>query len=293
MIASYLGKQYALGIATNVYNNNDKEMLLISNELKVFDNYNQLWEQRTVRNCFNDDFDRFLEHWKKEYKWIQWICPIENYKWFEKPILLDAKKISGKEKLISMHGRYQAVLPQTILDIVYKQIKENSAIFDWLTTGEFDYDWVKNQPVIQTNAKLRKKYYRKVTNAPVKNSYSYWVEGQRNIEPLHAKLQAKFVKHLSNNGIKFKENSNFIDIQYHRNGKLFYCEIKPTENIETKYAIRIAVGQLLEYQYFNNKQAKLEIVLSTRPTKADVSFVNSLKIKLTYCDDKLMTFITK
>ncbi|HPX44104.1 MAG: hypothetical protein ACOXZU_08025 [Bacteroidales bacterium] len=293
MIASHSRNQYALGIATNVYDNDDEEMQLISKELNFFDNYNQLWEQSTVRNCFNDDFEKFLEHWKEDCKWIRWKCPIENYKWFERPILLDAKKISGQNKLVSMHGNYQAVLPQTIMDIVYEQIKENSFVFDWLTTGEFDYDRVNNPPVIQTNAELRKKYNRKVTNATAINSYSYWVEGRRNIEPLHAKLQAKFVKYLSDNGIEFEENSNFIDVQYRKDGRICFCELKPTENIKTKYAIRIAVGQLLEYQYFNDKEANLEIVLSTRPTIDDVNFVNSLKIKLTYFDDELETFITK
>lgn len=294
MIASFDKKQYAVGIATNVYHNDKEERLLIADELKFFDNYHQVWEQITVKKCFNNDIDKFKkEIWEKNYKWIMWKCPIENYHWFKDPILLYAKEITGKEKLISMHGGYQAVFPQTILDIAYNQLAEEPTIIDWLTNGEFDNDWVTYKTTILSNAKLRKKYSKKGKNATSTNSFSYWIEGQRNIEPLHAKLQAKFVKYLSDIGITYKENENYIDVQYYQNKKLYYCELKPTENIETKYSIRFAIGQLFEYQFINNKAANLEIVLSTRPNKNEINFVKSLNFRLTYFDKKTNTFITK
>jgi hypothetical protein len=293
MITSFHGNQYGVGIATNVYHNDDEEMLLIADELKIFDNYHQIWEQAIVRRCYNNDINKFKKHWKKDYKWIRWKCPIEHYHWFEKPILLDARKITGKGKLSVRHGIYQWVLPQTILDIVYNQIEEKASIVDWLTDGEFNYNLVVNKPTIQSNATLRKKYPHKGGSASTTNSYSYWVEGQRNIEPLHAKLQAKFVKYLSDFGVKYTENENCIDVQYFKNKRLRYCEIKPTENIETKYAIRIAIGQLLEYRFFNNKDATLEIVISTKPTKDEIRFVKFLNICLTYFDEKSKTFLTE
>lgn len=292
MTVSHDKGQYAVGIATNVSMNDDKEMKLIAEELHIYDNYKEIWKQPIVRNCFNGDLNKFIVHWKKNYTWIRWKCPIENYLWFSKPVLLDPMKISGKQKIISMHGSYQAVLPQTILEITYDQIKNSPAIIEWLTTGEFDIDWVKGKQSVQSNAKLRKKYLTRGGNAPAANSFSYWVEGKRNVEPLHAKLQAMFVKHLSELGIKYKENVNYIDVQYNQNKQLYYCEIKPTENIATKYAIRIAVGQLMEYIFFNDSHAIPEIVLSTRPGKSEIDFVKSLDFRLTWFDKRSDKFIT-
>lgn len=267
MIASFEKKQFAVGIATNVYKNDNEEMQLIADELKIIDNDQEIWDQKTVKECFNNDFETFKKFWENDYKWIGWKCPKENYHWFKDPILLDANKISGKNRLIGMHGRYQCVLPQTILDITYNQLGEKPAILDWLTNGEFDDDLVKFKSTVQSNVILRKKYPPKGKNATTANPYSYWIEGQRNIAPLHAKLQAKFVKYLFDVGITYKEDKDYIDVQYYQDKKLYYSEIKPTENIGAKYSIRMAIGQIFEYQFFNNKAANLEIVLSSRPNK--------------------------
>lgn len=81
-------------------------------------------------------------------------------------------------------------------------------------------------------------------------------------------------------------------ITYHQNNVLYYCEIKPTENIDTKYAIRIAIGQLLEYKFFNDYMAIPVIVLSSRPRKKEIEFVKSFGFHLTYYDKKANGFIT-
>jgi len=140
MIASFEKNQYAVGIATNVYNNEDDERKLIATELNTYDNYNQVWQQDSVRKAFKSDKEKFFEHWKKNYTWVQWKCPIDNYYWFENPILLNPHDFSDKDKLISMHGSYQRVLPQQILQILSKYISVKPDIIDWLTTGEFDTD---------------------------------------------------------------------------------------------------------------------------------------------------------
>ena len=290
MIASFDKKQCAVGIATNVYLNDEEEMMLIAEELNIYKNYEQVWEQEIVKRRFKNDWHLFLSQWDKNYASIKWKCPIENYHWFEEPILLNPKAITGKEKLISMHGSYQAVLPQTILEIAYKQLEQKDSIIDWLTNGEFYTDGLSYKSTIVSNAKLRKKYCKKGSNVPTVNSYSYWVEGQRNVKPRHAKLQSKFITHLKELGIKFEENRNYIDVQYYENENLFFSEIKPTENIECKYSIRMAIGQLLEYRYYNNKNANIEIILSSRPNNNELDFVKSLNIRLTYFDEKTNTF---
>lgn len=63
--------------------------------------------------------------------------------------------------------------------------------------------------------------------------------------------------------------------------------------MDSKYAIRIAVGQLLEYQYFNQKKANLEIVIGSKPRDSEIDFVKSLNMRLTYLDELTNEFITE
>jgi hypothetical protein len=293
MIVAIDNVQYAVGIATNVYHNDSEERELISKELNLYENYNVVWEQDTVKKAFNNEKEDFITHWNKNYSWVQWKCPAENYLWFNNPVPLNPKKITGKDKLITMHGSYQRILPQNILDTLKNELRESPQIIEWLTEGEFNNEWVTDKGKIVSNTKLKNKYNKQGANAPTQNSFSYWVQGRRNIEPLHAKLQAKFVDFLKKQNILIKEDDKYIDVQYTTTqNETYFCEIKPTENIETKYAIRIAIGQLLEYQHFHNKNAKLEIVLSSQPRKKEIEFLKSLKIKLTYFDDLTNEFVT-
>jgi len=175
-----------------------------------------------------------------------------------------------------------------VLKIVYKHLPEDSPIFAWLAFGEFD---TGKGLFRRSPEKLRKKYKKQITNAPANRKYEYWVEGKRNVEPLHAKLQAKFVQFLETQSIESQENINCIDVQYNQNGQVVFAEIKPTDNIETRYAIRCAVGQLLEYQFKYNRDAKLEIVLGRKPTEDEEKFVSSLGMLLSYYSGKDNNFL--
>lgn len=130
-----------------------------------------------------------------------------------------------------------------------------------------------------------------ISNATPKSKYEYWVEGHREVEPLHNELQTKFINYLSQKGYIAVPDTNSVDVQYIKNGKNVLVEIKPTKNIKTKYAIRIAVGQILEYQYINDKSAELEIVIGNKPKTNEKDFVLSLGINLTFFDKQKNTFI--
>ena len=292
LIASYDNVQYALSIATNVFHNSKDEMILISDELNIFDRYNELWNIQNVRKCFQNNQKKFLAHWKKNYQWTRWRCPIEHYYWFKNPIPLNPKNITGKTKLTTMHGRFQAITPFIALEIIKNHIPKKHCSIAWLTSGEFDEEIYDNIPANKkiSGQKLRKKYKIKSTNAPTENSFEYWVAGNRTINPHHATLQAKFIKYLHQNGINPIENQDYIDVQYTANGNLYFVEIKPTETVESKYAIRAAIGQLLEYRFLSKKNAVLEIVIGSRPQKHEIDFVNSIDIIITYYDDKSKSF---
>jgi hypothetical protein len=127
-------------------------------------------------------------------------------------------------------------------------------------------------------------------NAPTDRSFQYWVEGKRSVEPLHDRLQARFVEYLKTQRIIYRENDDYIDVQYSAGGRKVFCEIKPTEKVATRYAIRAAIGQLLEYQFKHKSDALLEMVLGSKPRPNEIAFVRSLGFSLKYYDAGQKTF---
>ncbi len=284
LIASFDKVQYALGIATNVYHNSKVEMKLIAEELNVFGRHLDLWEINTVKNSFNQNKKEFLKHWEKQHEWIRWRCPQENYHWFENPIPLNPKELTGKEKVISMHGSYQTITPYMAIEIIHKYLPHENESYKWLTEGEFDEKLLINIPNNKKKSAqtLRKEYKIKKGNKTSQDMFEYWVEGKRTVNPLHTILQAKYVAFLKKSNYKPIEDKNYIDIQYEKKGILYLSEIKPTDTVKIKYAIRAAIGQILEYAYESKKKVELEIVIGSKPTKNEIKFVNSLGITLTY-----------
>lgn len=181
-IASHNNVQYALGVATNVFHNSKDEMALISEELNIMQRGNELWNLPSVKKCFANNQNKFIAHWENNYQWIRWRCPLNHFHWFDDPIPLNPKNITGKEKLISMHGRFQAITPFMALDIINNHIPKEHQSFIWLTDGEFDEELYKNVPAIKkaTAQKLRKTFKIKA-NAPAQNSFEYWVVGNRTV----------------------------------------------------------------------------------------------------------------
>ncbi len=294
MIASHKGNQFAVGIACNVYDNNEEEISFMSRDINFYDNWNKLWKLDSVRYCFKENQERFLEEWQRDYKWVAWKCPAEYFYWFKKPMRLDAKKLTGKKRLTTMYGRWQGIRRQDVLAIITNNIPKNHKIRDWLVNGEFDNsilsEEMRKKPQ-KPSSYLQKRYGGSGSNRPTERAYQYWVEGIITAEPLHAPLQEKFVDFLKKEKLSIiVENQNYIDVQYNRKNNIVYAEIKPTKNIESKYAIRIAVGQLLEYKYNNNNSAKLEIVISNKPKENEIKFVKHLGIILTYYDEKSNKF---
>ncbi len=167
------------------------------------------------------------------------------------------------------------------------------SVYTYIEMREFDTDWVDNTIQVTSNTKLRNRFSGSGANAPTTNSFSYWINGERNVEPLHAKLQALFVDYLSKKSISYEENKDYIDVQYALGKDLYYCEIKPTQNMDSRYAIRMAIGQLLEYRYFNNRDSKLEIVIGSKPRISEIEFVKSLNMRLTYLDELTNEFTTE
>lgn len=286
LTASHKGGQYALGIATSVWGNSKDDMKLISLELGFEKRLDQLWEVESVRRVFSSKRE-LSTHWSKNCYWQQWKCPKEEFTWFESPLKLNPKKLTGKQKIIERHGSFQTVSPEIALKIVLGELGENHPSVLWLTTDEFDESMSKSVKP-RSGEKLRKRYG--IANAPANHAYEYWVQGKRSVNPHHATLQSKYVQFLRKDGASaIVQDDDFIDVQYlDEDGCLYIVEVKPTNTVSTKYAIRNAIGQLLEYayKYTQSTDPRLEIVLGSKPSRDEIAFLHSLNISVTYLDGR-------
>jgi hypothetical protein len=290
MIASHAGTAYALGIATNIYANTDDEMKMIADAVGVFKQWPAVWRLDTVRACFPSQA-AFLRHWRAQYRWIRWKCPPDQYYWFPQPISLDPQRVTGKKRLAMHHGRFTLTTPAVLLDIVDAHLPKNrTAIRDWLSFGDFTQPGESQTTSEISGSKTRRRIQRS-RNAPTDRRFQYWVEGDRTVEPLHHRLQARFVQHLKTRGINPQENAAFIDVKYMEAGTTVFCEIKPTDNVATGYAIRAAIGQLLEYRYKHNVAAALEIVVGKKPRAGEIAFLKSIGFRLAYFNAAKRTFV--
>ncbi len=284
MVASRGGKAMALGVATNVYINNETDMAAIAQAVGQDKDWPAVWDLRTVRTQYPNR-EHFLQQCQVAKAWIRWRCLPSNYYWFPKPVVLDPMRLTGKKRLAMHHGRFTEITAAVMLDIIDGHLPgDRSAIREWLTCGEFSQIERKGTLSQSRGEKIMRRMQRR-RNAPTDRRFEYWVKGNRTVEPLHDRLQKLFVDHLKAQHIVPVENEEYIDVRYAVDGLTTLCEVKPTDNVETKYAIRAAIGQLLEYRFKSRiADAAMEIVLGCRPEEWEIEFAKSLRIAVTYFD---------
>ncbi|WP_454741361.1 HNH endonuclease [Cupriavidus necator] len=111
LTASHGGSQQLVGIAGNAFGLSDdkfkSERLDIVEDLSLENLWVDAWEVENVKKCYKQDEKAFKKHWKKDLHWIpNWICPEEFFLWFDEPITLDARAITGKAKILTMFNSY-------------------------------------------------------------------------------------------------------------------------------------------------------------------------------------------
>ena len=289
-ISSYKGTQYAVGFATSIRSNTREEMKLIADELDFRRRGDDLWQLESVRSSFSKKSE-FNKSWKRGYFWQYWRCPSNEFTWFPNPIQLNPMEISGKQRLTNMYGRHQVISPETALDIVLDNLGEGHASTSWILEGKFE---AAKLALNSTSTKRTQKYESLVgKNRPTNKEYTYWVEGNRTASPEHHILQARYIKYLVGRGRKgVIENESYVDVQYvDHSGRLVLSEIKPTEKVKPKYAIRAAIGQLFEYRYKLKANSDLEIVIGSKPSEDEIKFCLSLGIRISYYDSQKETFV--
>jgi len=98
------------------------------------------------------------------------------------------------------------------------------------------------------------------------------------IIPKHNKLSNDFCKWLTKNGVSARQEENYIDILFEIKNIKYIAELKVVYGVGTTKAIREALGQLLEYNYYPGRGINKEwmIILDQTPVKTDCNYIDKL-----------------
>jgi hypothetical protein len=99
----------------------------------------------------------------------------------------------------------------------------------------------------------------------------YLQENEVLVTPKHHRLQEAFAEHLKRQrATAIKPNIERVDIRFAMAGRgQVLAEVKPTEPTTVRFAIRSAIGQLLDYRQKCGEEVTLLIVISNKPDDED------------------------
>jgi hypothetical protein len=111
----------------------------------------------------------------------------------------------------------------------------------------------------------------------------YYRESKQNLAriiPRHNKLSNAFADWLRKNGfINVVQENNYVDVTFEKNEIIFRAELKVCYGVGSTKAIREALGQLLEYNYYLGREPadKWVIILDEKASRDDITYVELLK----------------
>jgi hypothetical protein len=108
-------------------------------------------------------------------------------------------------------------------------------------------------------------------------------EALKIITPHHKKLSNSFCRWLKkHHRIEGIQEQNQTDIHFRCKTQNVLAELKVCYGLDTRHAVREAVGQLLEYNHYPRRFAcdSWLIVLDTKPSVDDLTFIEALRHKL-------------
>ena len=258
----------ALGVATSIQANSAKEMAKIAKALRIHADGERIWALPSVQQKFGTRA-KFNKHWDSLAGYIRWRSPAEEYVWFDNPIPIDPEGVfpigdpaRPRQDIAKRHSGYMAIRPDQALAIVGGTIPAGHPCLTWLKEPEFDLTLV--------NPKIRKAKAPKksaASAAPTTAPYVRWLKEQEiAVSPRHHDLQSRFKTYISSRCNQLAENRRGVDLQYVCASKgLVLVEVKPCETATARFAIRTALGQLLDYRQSIGGPPCLLIVLELAP----------------------------
>jgi hypothetical protein len=179
----------------------------------------------------------------------------------------------------------------------YRRYDSYFGIYDVNSSRHFDSgrsaDFVKR--VVKTVDPSNGTNVSKRSPGAAGNAYKKYLKStELHIGPKHKALQERFKSFLRKDAATdIDENSGSVDLWYRdRTGSVTLCEVKPCTYQTARFAIRTAIGQLLDYsQPAKGKIPKLMIVVEERPAKFDIELATGNGFCIAYPDGADFTLI--
>lgn len=275
MTAYHEGRPYVVGAAVGVFLNTASEMRAIAKALKIEAEGDRMWrEVAAIREGFGSRA-KFDQHWSQNHVYMQWRAPSEQFVWFDRPVPIDVCSVFGgsRNDIAKMHSGCMYIRPDQASAMLATKLAEDSPIQEWFTTGTFEVS-KSNRDAPKARRRRRFGVSDASASSPTEEFIRYMREYEVRITPRHTKLQERFRAYVSHWAPV--ENVRRVDIRFsHPQYGDVLAEVKPCEAGNARYAIRLAMGQLMDYQQHEEK-SRLMIVLECQPSSdVDVSLATS------------------
>lgn len=273
--------QYVVGVACGVFTVEEEETTKLHKVFGLDHVGSQLWERPKVKEKFKSETS-FRKHWSRGQHTIHWKCPVELYHWFDQPLALPHYPLrSDKMVLSKMHGSYQALRPEDGITLLANTFPEQHPIIRWLIERDFDPNFLN--PPDRKRGPIKSKEERKsiASAAAARKPYKFYLTNREiAVNAHHGELEQLFAQFIKRSGASsIMQNENGIDVRFTLAGRgEVIAELKPATKDETRFALRIAIGQILEYRHFHRPTARPMIVLGSKPKAAEIAFAASLGI---------------
>jgi hypothetical protein len=273
--------QYVVGVACDVSLVTDHEATKLAKVFKLGAVGSELWSRPAIKGKFASEKE-FKEHWGTGLHTIHWTCPASLFHWFDQPLALPKYPLrSDKMVLAKMHGSFQALRPEDGIKLLGQALDDDHPIMQWLITKEFDPQFLSSRDREAGPPLTAKERAQIASAAAAKKPYTrYLAERVITVNAEHGVLESEFHEYLTKIGATgISRNVAGIDISFrHPTAGDVIAELKPASRGETRFALRIAIGQVLEYRHFIKSHAHPMIVLGSKPLPKEVEFVTALGI---------------
>jgi hypothetical protein len=284
MIAMHEDVQYLVGVACGVRLNKEDDLALIAKQSAFKSTLNELWNANSVRARYAS-FAALKKDFPAGFDAPRWRCPRDYFHWFDEPIPLPKDPLGfGKKVLAKMHNNYQSIRPEHALKLLDGHLPPESLVSQWFIEGEFDDAFLP-----RSMRKLAGQSPAERANnfgAPAaKDPYMRYIQAKEiRVTPEHHLLEKAFLAFLVTlKATAIIQNKNAIDVSFDLKTRgHVIAELKPAEAGQTKYPIRFAVGQVLEYRHFQTPDAHPLIVLGAKPKPEEIKFCKSLGISVAW-----------
>lgn len=284
MTARHGGRNYAVGAAACVFSNSDEDREAIADALDLRANEEEVWAVPAVQAAHGSR-SAFRKHWLDAYKWVQWRCPPSHYVIFRKPIVIVPDEIlptpagePPRMDIVKRHRMCQPIRPDQARAILEQGLGRDHPIMLWLGSSDFDEGVLGaaargSEPPRTGGGKGKsRKGSRGRSASPASAEYSrYVMENEIRVTPRHHDLQSRFVTFVKKGklGGAVEADLERVDVRYTdpQRGPVF-AEIKPADGSTVRYAIRTAIGQLLDYRQASGGNPEMLVVVGCEPEEA-------------------------